>query len=49
MTEALLGPEGAFGPDLAARTEHPGSHFIYEMRGGVMPRRRSSPKSPMAM
>lgn len=43
MTEALLGPEGAFGPDLAARTEHPGSHFIYEMRGGVMPRRRPAP------
>ena len=29
MTEALLGPEGAFSPDLAARTEHPGSHFMY--------------------
>ena len=38
MTESLLGAEGAFGPDLAARTEHPGSHFIYEMRGGTMPR-----------
>ena len=43
MTEALLGPEGAFSPDLAARTEHPGSHFMYEIRGGVMPRRRPAP------
>ena len=43
MTESLLGAEGAFGPDLAARTEHPGSHFIYEMRGGTMPRLRPEP------
>jgi ribonuclease BN (tRNA processing enzyme) len=43
MTESLLGAEGAFGPDLAARTEHPGSHFIYEMRGGQMPREWPAP------
>ena len=43
MTERLLGTDGAFGPDLAARTEHPGSHFIYEMRGGKMPRQRPAP------
>ena len=43
MTEALLGSEGAFSPDLAARTEHTGSHFMYEIRGGVMPRRRPAP------
>lgn len=43
MTEALFGEAGAFGPDLAARTLHPGSHFIYEKRGGVLPRKRPEP------
>lgn len=43
MTDALFGAQGAFAPDLSARTEHPGSHFIYEQRGGVMPRARPSP------
>ena len=43
MSEALLGPQGAFGPDLAARTGHPGSHFIYEARGGTMPRLPPAP------
>ena len=44
MTERLIGEEGAFGPDLAARTQHPGSHFVYEMRGGTLPRKRPAPK-----
>ena len=43
MTERLYGESGAFGPDLDARTQHPGSHFIYEMRGGVLPRQRPQP------
>jgi len=43
MTERLFGEEGAFAADLDARTGHPGSHFIYEMRGGVLPRERPSP------
>ncbi len=43
MTQRLFGEDGAFGPDLAARTEHPGSHFIYEKRGGVLPRARPNP------
>ena len=43
MTELLFGEQGVYGPDLAARTEHPGSHFIYEMRGGVLPRQRPRP------
>ena len=43
MTELLFGEDGVFGPDLAARTEHPGSHFIYEIRGGTLPRMRPSP------
>ncbi len=43
MTESLFGPDGVWGPDLTARTEHPGSHFIYEMRGGVLPRQPPMP------
>jgi ribonuclease BN (tRNA processing enzyme) len=43
MTEQLFGEAGVYGPDLAARTEHPGSHFIYEMRGGQLPRQRPVP------
>ena len=44
MTERLFGESGVYAPDLAARTEHPGSHFIYEMRGGVLPRKRPRPQ-----
>ena len=43
MTQLLFDESGVFGPDLAARTEHPGSHFIYEKRGGVLPRERPRP------
>ena len=43
MTELLFGEDGVYGPDLAGRTRHPGSQFIYEMRGGVLPRRRPVP------
>ena len=44
MTDRLFGEDGAFGPDLDARTVHPGSHFVYEMRGGVLPRQRPRPE-----
>jgi ribonuclease Z len=44
VSDRLFDEDGAFGPDLAARTEHPGSHFIYEMRGGVLPRERPRPR-----
>ena len=43
MTERLLGSDGAFGPDLDARTQHPGSEFVYERRGGILPRKRPDP------
>ncbi len=43
MTEKLFAEDGAFGPDLIARCEHPGSHFVYEARGGVLPRKRPYP------
>lgn len=44
MTELLFGEEGVYGPDLAARTSHPGGQFVYEQRGGVLPRPRPKPK-----
>lgn len=44
MSHSLLGKDGAFGPDLEARTAHPGSHFIYEARGGQMPRHKPAPE-----
>ena len=44
MSHQLFSADGAFGPDLTARTEHPGSHFVYEARGGVMPRERPNPQ-----
>ena len=40
MTESLFGTEGVYGPDQEARTIHPGSHFVCEMRGGSLPRKR---------
>ena len=43
MTELLFGPSGVYGPDLAARTEHPGSHFVVQARGGELPRRLPQP------
>jgi len=44
MTEALIGDDGAFGPDLKARTEMPVSQAIYEARGGTLPRKRPKPE-----
>jgi ribonuclease BN (tRNA processing enzyme) len=44
MTELLFAEDGVYGPDLAGRTRHPGSEFVYEMRGGVLPRQRPAPK-----
>jgi ribonuclease BN (tRNA processing enzyme) len=38
MVDLLLGPDGVFGPDLAARIHHQGSIDIFEARGGVPPR-----------
>ncbi len=43
ITNALFNKGGAFDPDLTARTQHPTSHFIYEQRGGKLPRVRPSP------
>ncbi|MEE2657472.1 MAG: MBL fold metallo-hydrolase [Candidatus Latescibacterota bacterium] len=45
MTRRLFGEDGVYGPDLAARTQHPGSHFIYEKRGGTLPRKPPLPET----
>lgn len=44
MTHLLFSEEGAFQADLAGRTLHPGSHLIYEHRGGKLPRQRPTPQ-----
>lgn len=43
FTERLIGPDGAFSPDLVARTSHQASLDTYEARGGVLPRARPAP------
>ncbi len=44
MTQQLFGRDGVWQPDLSARTEHPGSHYMYEARGGVLPRKWPDPQ-----
>ncbi|MFQ5937559.1 MAG: MBL fold metallo-hydrolase [Acidiferrobacterales bacterium] len=44
MSDLLIGEDGAFGPDLEARTRHPLSVVIYQARGGTPPRRRPAPE-----
>jgi ribonuclease BN (tRNA processing enzyme) len=44
LTENLFGPEGFFGPDVIARTNHRLSLDIYEGRGGTLPRRGPMPE-----
>ena len=38
LSDSLLGEQGAFGPDIIARTQHGCSLGIYQARGGTMPR-----------
>ena len=44
MNARLVGESGAFAPDLTARTLHPLSQYVYEERGGVLPRARPEPR-----
>jgi ribonuclease Z len=39
----LFDPDGAFGPDITARTNGDASLDLYRLRGGVGPRRRPNP------
>ena len=43
ITNQLIGPDGIYGPDIKARTEHTASLDIYEARGGVLPRLPPAP------
>ena len=38
IANLLFSPEGVYGPDLQARTRHPLSQRIHQLRGGPMPR-----------
>lgn len=38
IADLLFAPEGVYGPDLQARTRHPLSQRIHQLRGGPMPR-----------
>jgi len=43
MTELIVGEQGIFGPDLAARTELPMSQGVFVARGGTLPRAKPRP------
>jgi ribonuclease BN (tRNA processing enzyme) len=43
LIERLVGPDGVFGPDIAARTQWGGSLHVYRARGGVEPRLPPAP------
>jgi ribonuclease Z len=43
MTEAIIGENGVFAPDLAARTELRMSQDVFVARGGTLPRRKPQP------
>ena len=44
LHDSLFGEDGAFGPDITARTEHPLSLSIYHARGGAGARPRPAPE-----
>jgi ribonuclease Z len=43
MTELVIGDDGIFGPDLAARTQLRMSQDVFVARGGTLPRRKPAP------
>jgi ribonuclease Z len=44
ITDQLFGEDGVFSHDLRARTENPSSLFVYQQRGGVLPRVKPKPR-----
>lgn len=44
MTESLFAVDGAFGADIRARCEHPGSIEVFRLRGGTPPRQPPRPE-----
>ncbi len=43
MTELIIGDDGIFGPDLAARTQLRMSQDVFVARGGTLPRKKPAP------
>jgi ribonuclease Z len=43
MTQSIIGEDGIFGPDLAARTQLRMSQDVFVARGGTLPRRPPAP------
>jgi len=43
MTALIVGEDGIFGPDLAARTDLPSSQGVFVARGGTLPRAKPRP------
>lgn len=43
VTQAIIGPDGVFGPDINARTNFQASKDVFVARGGTLPRKRPSP------
>src|SRR5262245_43639192 len=43
LTQLIVGEDGIFGPDLAARTELPMSRAVFVARGGTLPRAKPRP------
>ncbi|MBH62003.1 MAG: MBL fold metallo-hydrolase [Alphaproteobacteria bacterium] len=44
MTQAIIGKNGVFGPDLEARTKHQVSIDVYQSRGGIGERKKPKPE-----
>src|SRR5262245_2719392 len=44
MTELLFSEDGVWGPDIRARREHESSQFVFQERGGTLPRSRPAPR-----
>jgi ribonuclease BN (tRNA processing enzyme) len=44
MTELLFAEDGVWGPDIRARREHESSRFVFQERGGTLPRSRPAPR-----
>src|SRR5687767_12944627 len=43
MTDLIIGDDGIFGPDLAARTQLRMSQDVFVARGGTLPRKKPAP------
>ena len=44
LTDSIIAPGGAFGPDIEARTQLPMSQAVHVARGGTLPRERPAPQ-----